>query len=119
MAIFLKSGEIKSTLGALVKHYVEECNTTGEIPQEFIELIKHNFLAKYVYFHKKDNRIEVGINESKHRAGMYPDIKIYSFPLDQTGWLEGSFKTGKADLEFYGKLINANTSFNSMEVVVV
>ncbi|GHA30935.1 hypothetical protein GCM10007103_10600 [Salinimicrobium marinum] len=120
MAIFLKSGEIKSTLGALVKYYIQECNTTGQIPQEFIELIKHNFLAKYVYFNKKDHAIEVGINESKRRTTLYPEIKIYSFPLDQTtDWLEESFKSGKADLEFYGKLINANTGYDSMEVVVV
>ena len=120
MAIFLKPGEIKSSLSALVNYYIQECNTTGQIPLEFIELIKHNFLAKYVYFNKKDNTIEVGVNESKHRTELYPDIKIYSFPLDQTtGWLEESFKSGKADLEFYGKLINANSSFESMDVVVV
>jgi hypothetical protein len=49
MASYLNTNEIRLSLRQLVKQYIEECETCQELPEEFISLIKHNFLAKYVY----------------------------------------------------------------------
>lgn len=118
--IYLKEGEIKSSLGSLVKYYVQECVETQEIPQQLVELIKHNFFAKYVTYNKLEKTIEIGINESKHRSLTYPHIKVYSFPLEKTSeWIDSSFKTGRGDLEFYGQLINMPHSLGKPEIVVV
>ncbi len=53
MASYLNTNEIRLSLRQLVKQYVEECESCQEAPDEFISLIKHNFLAKYVYYNKK------------------------------------------------------------------
>ncbi len=120
MSIYLKTEEIRASLGAIVKFYIQDCKQKKEIPQELAELIKHNFLAKYVSYNKNDETIEIGINISKHRAEMYPTIEIFTFPVNSAEkWLESSFKTGKADLEFYAKMINRDIRFTREEVVVV
>ena len=119
MASYLNTNEIRLSLRQLVKQYVEECESCQEAPEEFISLIKHNFLAKYVYYNKKKQQIEIGIDESES-PDTYPEIKVYKFPINKAGkWLDNSFKDQQSDLEFYGKLLNRNDSFNSSEIVLM
>lgn len=120
MSIYFKSKEMENSFKALVNLYVQECKRNGEIPESFAELIKHNFLAKYVFYNKTEKSIEIGINESKFRSRTYPQIKEYSYPVDEAkAWLFDSFKDGKGDLEFYGSLINNNSRFTPNKHVVV
>ncbi|HKL35928.1 MAG TPA: hypothetical protein VJ899_06535 [Salegentibacter sp.] len=119
MTSYLNTNEIRLSLRHLVKQYIEECETCQEAPEEFISLIKHNFLAKYVYYNKKKKQIEIGIDESES-PDTYPEIKVYKFPVNKaTKWLDESFKDQKSDLEFYGKLLNKNDIYNSSEIVLM
>ncbi|WP_424493606.1 hypothetical protein [Salinimicrobium sp. GXAS 041] len=120
MSIYLKTEEVRASLGAVVKYYLQDCVQKNEIPQELVELIKHNFLAKYVSYNKKDETIEIGINISKDNSVMYPTIEVFTFSVNSAEkWLENSFKSGKADLEFYAKIINKNVQLSREDVVVV
>lgn len=119
MASYLNTNEIRHSLQQLVKQYVEECETCQELPEEFISLIKHNFLAKYVYYNKQKKQIEIGIDEADSPE-TYPEIKVYKIPVSKaTKWLDRSFRDQKSDLEFYGKLLNRNEIFNSSDVVLM
>jgi len=119
MASYLNTNEIRVSLQQLVKQYVEECETCQELPDEFISLIKHNFLAKYVYYNKQKKQIEIGIDESES-PDTYPEIKVYKIPVNKAcKWLDRSFRNQQSDLEFYGKLLNRNEIFNSSEVVLM
>ena len=119
MASYLNTNEIRLSLRQLIKQYVEQCETCQELPEEFISLIKHNFLAKYVYFNKQKQQIEIGIDESTSEDS-YPEIKVYKFPVSKaTKWMDKSFKSDQCDLEFYGKLLNRNDIFNSSDVVLL
>jgi len=119
MASYLNTNEIRLSLQQLVKQYVEECETCQELPEEFISLIKHNFLAKYVYYNKQKKQIEIGIDESESPE-TYPEIKVYKIPVNKAAkWLDKSFRNQKGDLEFYGKLLNRNEIFNSSEIVLM
>lgn len=118
MAVYIKVGEIQSSLGILVSEYVQDCIRNQKLSHELIELIRHNFLAKYVYFDKQKMTVEIGIHESEERRDYYPKMKVYTFPLDTaTEWLGSSFKSGKADLEFYGRLLNNNRNQHQKQVV--
>lgn len=119
MASYLNTNEIRLSLKQLVKQYVEECETSEKLPEEFISLIKHNFLAKYVYYNKEKKQIEIGIDES-NSPETYPEIKVYKFPVQKsTKWLDKSFRNGKIDLEFYGRLLNRNEILSSSEIVLM
>jgi hypothetical protein len=119
MASYLNTNEIRLSLRQLVKQYVEQCETRQELTQEFISLIKHNFLAKYVYYNKQKKQIEIGIDESKSSES-YPEIKVYKFPVSKAAkWVDKSFKNNSSDLEFYGKLLNRNDIFNSSDVILL
>ncbi|MDT0641647.1 hypothetical protein RM553_02270 [Zunongwangia sp. F363] len=119
MLAYLEAGEIKTSLQNLINEYVQECMEQKELSQDFIELVKHNFLAKYVYYNKERKIIEIGINESKSRQS-YPAIQVYSFPLAKAQeWLGGKFKNNRCDLEFYGSLINSRNSTSISRVVVM
>lgn len=119
MASYLNTNEIRVSLKQLVKQYVEECETCQELPEEFISLIKHNFLAKYVYYNKEKKQIEIGIDES-YSPETYPEIKVYKFPVKKAAkWLDKSFRDGRSDLEFYGKLLNRNEILSSSEIVLM
>ncbi|PRX44836.1 hypothetical protein [Salegentibacter salegens] len=119
MASYLNTNEIRVSLKQLVKQYVDECETCQELPDEFISLIKHNFLAKYVYYNKQKKQIEIGIDESDS-PDTYPEIKVYKIPVNKAvKWLDGSFREQQNDLEFYGKLLNRNEIFNSSDVVLM
>ncbi|MBI6119547.1 hypothetical protein [Salegentibacter maritimus] len=119
MASYLNTNEIRLSLQQLVKQYVEECESCKQLSDEFVSLIKHNFCAKYVYYNKDKQQIEIGI-EASEAPDTYPDIKIYKFPVKKAvKWLDKSFKDQKRDLEFYGKLLNRNDNFNSSEIVLM
>lgn len=110
MTLYVNQNEIQASLKVLVKQYIEECEQCQELPKEFVSLIKHNFLAKYVYYNKAKKHIEIGI-EASNSPETYPDIKIYKFPIKKASdWLEKSFKTGEADLQFYGKLLHKSAT---------
>jgi len=119
MATYLNNNEIRTALKQLVKQYIEECITCKEMPEDFISLIKHNFLAKYVYYNKQKEQIEIGIDIAES-PNTYPEIKIYKFPVNKAvKWLDKSFKDNQNDLEFYGRLLNRNEILNSSEVVLM
>lgn len=118
MASYINQNEIKAALQQLVKKYVEECENCDRLPEEFISLIKHNFLAKYVYYNKEKKHIEIGIDES-YSPETYPEIKVYKFPVNKAAeWLDKSFRKEQGDLEFYGRLLNKNEIFSASEVVL-
>lgn len=120
MATYLSTRELRSLLGASIKQYVEECLAKQQIPEELVELIKHNFYAKYVHYNKEFNTIEIGVNESKTRATAYPEIKVISFPIEETSkWVDATFIEGKGDLEFYAKIISRNDEELPREVVLL
>lgn len=118
MVLFLKPQEIHSSLNTLVLYYFNVCEQSGEIPQQLVQLIKHNFSAKYVWYNIPEKKIEIGINESKSPGCGYPDIQVYSYPIDQYGWIEKSHKNEAFDLNFYGKLLNNKSSMAS-EIVIL
>ena len=119
MTTYLNDREIRVSLKKLVQQYVEECETCKEMPEEFISLIKHNFLAKFVYYNKQEKQIEIGIDESES-PNTYPKIKVFKFPVKKAvKWLDKSFKDNKNDLEFYGKLLKRNSELDASEVVLV
>ncbi|WP_081211911.1 hypothetical protein [Salegentibacter sediminis] len=119
MASYLNENEIKSSLRQLVKQYIEECEDCGSLPEEFISLIKHNFLAKYVYYNKEKKHIEIGIDES-YSPETYPEIKVYKFPVKKASdWLDKSFRNTRGDMEFYGKLLNRNEILSSSELILM
>lgn len=95
----------ESLTGKLVKTYVEDFFRTGEISQDFIELIKHNFYAKYVAYDPAGKTIEIGVNETNDTSSIYPDIKVYNYSLEETNWLDGSFRKNAFDIEYYERLL--------------
>lgn len=119
MASYLNSTEIRLSLKALVKEYIEECEKCERIPEDFIDLIKHNYLAKYVFYNAKKKHIEIGI-EDPDAEGHYPEIKSYKFPVKKAvEWLDKSFKKDICDLQFYGRLLSRNERLNPSDIVVM
>lgn len=119
MVAYLKSEEVTHALKKLVHHYVEDCKKNEELSQDFIELIKHNYYAKFAYYNKKKEVIEVGINETRDRGATYPTINIYSFPIDKTDeWLVNSFKSDSFHIAYYSQLLNRSHRGRT-EVVVL
>lgn len=119
MASYLNQNEIQISLRMLVEQYVEECKTCQSLPKEFIELIKHNFLAKFVYYNRKEKQIEIGVDES-NSPETYPEIKVYKIPVDKaTQWLDKTFRNDRSDLEFYGRLLNRNEMISKSQVVLM
>jgi|SRR5690606_2415533 len=119
MATYLKEDEIKTLLKGLIDRYVEESRGTGILLPDFVELIKHNFYAKYVYYDSKSETVEIGINESKVRTPGYPDIKVYHYEIAEAkNWLGKNFRNTTFDLEFYAKLIGKEQDADS-EIIVI
>lgn len=119
MAAYFNTNQLRTSLQELVKMYISECKECEELSQDCIDLIRHNFLAEFVVYNKKDNTIEVGINQSEKFDG-YPEIEIYTFPLDDIGKkVDHSFKNNTEDLEFYGKLLGRRKGIGSNSVVVM
>ncbi len=119
MAAYFNSNQLRTSLRELMKVYVAECKECEELSQDCIDLIRHNFLAEFVTYNRENNTIEVGINQEEKFDG-YPDIKVYSFPLEEIGKkVDHSFKNNTEDLEFYGKLIGRRKGLGSNSVVVM
>ena len=104
----------------LAKNCLKDCIRDNKPSEDFINLIKHNFLAKFVYYNKLDRSVEIGVEESS-ASSTYPEIKVFVYNLtSEIDWLEKSFKTGKTNLEFYGKLLNRRSSFlKNAEVIII
>lgn len=118
MTTYYKQTEIKTALDQLVEDYLAECKRCNELPEGFVELIKHNFLAKYVCYNKETKTIEIGVEENSSDE-LYPEIRVYKYSLNAKNWVKKSFKNHKNDLQFYGKLINRNRSSRDAEVVLM
>lgn len=114
MATYLKVEEIRTILERLVDKYVNECRSTEGLNSDFIEIIKHNFFAKYVHYDEVTEMVEIGINESRVSTQGYPEIKVYHYPLSETKqWMGERFKTTTYDLEFYASIINKDKDSDS------
>ncbi|MDT0641646.1 hypothetical protein RM553_02265 [Zunongwangia sp. F363] len=119
MASYLNKDEIAASLKVLIKQYVKDCEDCGKLSPEFINLIKHNFLAEYVVYDKEAKTVEIGIEVSDTKS-VYPEIKVYQFSLKSAeDWVAKSCKEENSDLEFYGKLLNKNDILNSSDVVLL
>jgi len=120
MTTYYNQEEIQIAMKELAKNCLRDCLRDNKPSQDFINLIKHNFLAKFVYYNKLDKSVEIGVEESSV-SSTYPEIKVYVHNLtSEIGWLEKSFKTGKTNLEFYGKLLNRRSPFfKNAEVIII
>ncbi|MCP9198468.1 hypothetical protein MKO06_01010 [Gramella sp. GC03-9] len=119
MAAYFNTNQLRSSLQELLRMYILECKECNELSQDCIDLIRHNFLAEFVVYNKKDQTIEVGINEEERFDG-YPNIKVYTFPLEEIGKkVDYSFKNNSEDLEFYGKMIARKKGLKSSSIIVM
>ena len=106
--------KLQTSLTSLLNDYINHCLKTGKPAPDFVELIRHNFYAKYVHYNDADEMIEIGINESREPAPFYPEIKVYSYPVSKAGeWLGTSFKKDPFDLAFYNRLLNGKKSISN------
>lgn len=111
MTTYYNQEEIRIAMNGLAKNCLKDCLRDNKPSEDFIKLIKHNFLAKFVYYNKLDRSVEIGVEQSSV-SSTYPEIKVFVFNLTSgIDWLEKSFKTGKTNLEFYGRLLNRRRSF--------
>ncbi len=103
----------------LAKNCLKDCLRDNKPSEDFINLIKHNFLAKFVYYNELDKSVEIGVEEPSV-SSTYPEIKVFVYNLTSgPDWLEKSFRTGKTNLEFYGKLLNRRRSFLKNAKVII
>ncbi len=120
MTTYYKAAEIKASMKKLVDSYLDRCLNDGEICEDFSDLVKHNFLAKYVCYNKNTKTIEIGIEDYSKEGEFYPEIQVYKFPINKNRrWIERSFKDNMNDLIFYGKLLNRNNMIKSSDVVLI
>lgn len=120
MTTYYKQAEIKASMKKLIDEYLEDCKRCEELSEDFIDLIKHNFLAKYVCYNKNTKTIEIGVEDTSKDDEFYPEIKVYKYPLNSNKkWLERSFKDGKNDLTFYGRLLNRTKTDQEAEVILL
>ncbi|CAL65360.1 hypothetical protein [Christiangramia forsetii] len=119
MAAYFNSNQLRTSLQELVKVYISECQECKMLPQDCIDLLRHNFLAEFVSYDNTNNTIEIGMNKSEDFDG-YPEIEIYTFPLADIGKkVDYSFKNNNEDLEFYGKIIGRRKGIGSNSVVLM
>jgi len=120
MTTYYNQEEIRIAMKGLAKKCLEDCLRDNKPSEDFINLIKHNFLAKFVYYNKLDKSVEIGVEELSV-SSTYPEIKVFVYNLASgIDWLEKSFKTDKTNLEFYGKLHNRRRSFlKNAQVIIV
>ncbi len=121
MTTYYNKTEIYKSMKFLVKECLQECRDCKELPVELVDLLKHNFLAKFVHYNSETNNIEIGIKESKSDSDSYPEITIYSYPLDgNQKWVNNSLKKDNNDMVFYGQLLNRkNLLFKDAEVILM
>lgn len=120
MTTYYKQAEIKASMKKLVDSYLEECKKCEELSPDFIDLIKYNFLAKFVCYNKSTQTIEIGIEDNSKDDEFYPQIMVYKYKLNSNKkWLDRSFKDGINDMAFYGKLLNRSKMNQEAEVVLI
>ncbi len=120
MTTYYNKNEILLTMRTLIKGYLKESLSSKKLSEDFIELIKHNFLAKFVCYNKSNQTIEIGIEDNSGEDDFYPKILVYKHKLNSRNkWLDGSFKDGLNDLTFYGKLLNRSKMNQEAEVILI
>lgn len=120
MTTYYKKAEIKTSIKTLVDVYVADCKRCEELSPDFIDLIKHNFLAKFVCYNKSNQTIEIGIEDNAGEDDFYPKILVYKHKLNSRNkWLDGTFKDGLNDLAFYGKLLNRSKMSREANVILI
>ena len=118
MPIFSTQSEIESLWKSLLKPMISTCRSEKKVPEELVELIKHNFYAKYVYYDSEKDTLEIGVNEAKQRAVTYPSIEVYHFPLNEVeNLIMASFQPNNWDLEFYAKILQGKRSEDRMIII--
>ncbi|RKS43469.1 hypothetical protein BC962_3027 [Gillisia mitskevichiae] len=122
MTTYYSKSEITAALKLMVANHLKKCIAGEEISNDFIDLIKYNYSAKYVSFNKKKLTIEIGVEDINSNGSYYPVINPYSFPLKEkeNPWLDKSFKFKINDFAFYGSLLN-RVKFNhdNTEIIVI
>jgi len=121
MTTYYNKFEIKSAMNVIVEDYLKDCIECEQLPEDFRDLIKYNFLAKYVSFNKDEKTIEIGVEDVNAGDSLYPTIQIFSFPIEKSNqWLKDSFNYNNDDFSFYGKLLNRRKhSYKNAEVIVL
>ncbi len=120
MTTYYNQEEIRKEMQKLAKNFLKDCLRDSKPSEDFINLIKHNFKAKFVYYNPLERSVEIGVEESSV-SSTYPEIKVFVYNLASgIHWLEKSFKTDKTNLEFYGKLLNRRRTFlKNAEVIII
>ena len=120
MTTYYNQEEIRIAMKGLANNCLKDCLRDNKPSEGFINLIKHNFLAKFVYYNKSDKSLEIGVEESSV-SSTYPEVKVFVYNLSSgIDWLDKSFKTGKTNLEFYGKLLNQSKFLSkNAEVIII
>lgn len=118
MTTYYKQTEIKAAIDQLADDFLKECKRCEELPEGFVDLIKHNFLAKFVCYDKETKTIEIGVEDNSPDA-LYPKIKVYKYSLNSKTWIRDSFKNDLNDLHFYGRLLNRNRSSRDADVILM
>lgn len=121
MTTYFNKSEIENSIKIIASDYLKDCIQCDKISEDFVDLIKYNFSAKYVSFNNIDKQIEIGVEDTSGTYSLYPSINVVSFPVtDNNAWLEKSFKNQMNDLVFYGRLINRKKySHKNAEVIVM
>jgi hypothetical protein len=111
--------ELHRAIQALVEEHLGSCIRNHKLSKDCVELIKHNFQAKFVHYNDVENMIEIGVEDFTSESN-YPEIKVIKHPLDgEYQWLKESIRTGKGDLAFYGRLLEDRRPLNSDSEIVV
>lgn len=119
MISYQSRNQIHEKLEEMIPEQVSECKECDKLPQPLVELIMHNFQAKYVCYHKKTNTVEVGVEEQDSIMS-YPKIKSYTFKLEEVvSKLGETFKSDERDLKFYAKLIAGYGYLNKIDDVIL
>ncbi|WP_010232674.1 hypothetical protein, partial [Gillisia marina] len=102
MTTYYCKTEIETIMKLMVSEYLKDCIKCNRISEDFIDLIKYNFLAKYVLFNVEKNSIEIGVEDANMNSSYYPVIKKHLFLLKESGnsWLDNSFRSTSNDLVF-------------------
>ena len=122
MTTYFNKSEIETSIKIIASDYLKDCINCDKIPEDFVDLIKYNFSAKYVSFNNTKKQIEIGVEDAKAQSSHYPVINVVSFPVTgkDNKWLEKSFKNQMNDLVFYGRLINRKKyNHKNAEVIVM
>jgi len=121
MTTYFNKSEIESSVKTIASDYLKDCLHCDMISEDFVDLLKHNFSAKFVSFNNQNKQIEIGVEDTKIPSH-YPVINVLSFPITEEDnlWLDKSFKNQMNDLIFYGNLINRKKyNHKNAEVIVI